>query len=92
MPYTKEYYENNRVKILENNKKYRDENSDKIKENSKKYYDEHKKELIEKHRIWAKSKFNCECGAIIRNDRKTEHLKLSLRHYEKMEIAQYSPL
>ena len=80
MPYTKEYYENNKAQILENNKKYRDENEEKIKDKRKKYYDENKKELIEKHRLWAKTKFHCECGAIIRNDTKNEHLKLSWRH------------
>ena len=53
--------------LLESNKKYREENKEKVNE---------------KHRLWAKEKFHCECGAIIRRDRKNEHLKLSQKHNE----------
>ena len=80
MPYTKEYYESHREEILEKNKIYREQNKDKMKKKSKEYYEENKDELRENHRIWSKEKFHCECGAVIRRDRKNEHLKLSRKH------------
>ena len=47
---------------------------------AKEYYEKHKTEINEKRRLWAKEKYECDCGAVFRRDRKSEHLKLSLRH------------
>ena len=80
MPYSKEYYDENREAILFKNKEYRATHASEIKERGKKYYEENKEKFIEQKRLWAKQKHNCECGACFRRDRLSEHLKLSVRH------------
>jgi len=85
MPYTKEYYEANRVEILAKSKTYREQHREEIKERQTKYNIEHKKENTERKRIWAKEKYTCVCGSIFRRDRKSEHEQLSKKHKEYCE-------
>ena len=74
--YQKEYYEENKIEILEQvkeynelhkveiaekHKKYYEENKVEILEQTKKYYEENKVEIAEK----MKEKMTCECGCII---------------------------
>ncbi len=87
MPYTKEYYEANRETILAKAKEYRANHADEIKERSKKYAFENKAKLTENRRLWGKQKYNCECGAIFRRDRLSEHLKLSERHSKYINLT-----
>ena len=80
MPYTKEYYNENREAILAKKKKYYDEHKEEKKAYSKNYHDENREKIRERHRLWAKEKFVCMCGAEFRRDRKSEHEKFSRRH------------
>lgn len=50
----KEYYEDNKDKILEHNKEYKDNNKDKIKEQRKKYNEENKEKIKEKDKEYYK--------------------------------------
>mgnify|MGYP003128030937 CR=1 FL=1 len=85
----KQYYEDNKDKILEkkknyhkNNKdkfkQYREDNKDKIKQKDKKYYQNNKDKINEKQ----KEKITCECGCIVsrtnlnRHKKSKKHLKL----------------
>ena len=72
----KKYYEKNKEKI----KIHYQENKEKIKENRKKYYTDNKEKIVERQRVWAKEKFHCECGAIMRRDWKIKHLKTTKAH------------
>ena len=86
----KEYYEQNRDKIIEQKKEYRDTNKDKIAEQKKEYYEPNKYKIKEhydknKQKIEEQKKpYTCECGSVFRIDAKSRHLK-TLKHqqYEK---------
>ena len=80
MPYTKEYYETNHEIILKKAKEYRESHKEEIKIRNQKYFQDNKPKIMESHRIWAKEKYKCPCGALFRKDRKTEHLATSDRH------------
>jgi hypothetical protein len=67
LEYQKDYYEDNKDKIKEQKKEYRIENADKIKEQMKGYRIENVEKL--------KEKINCECGAIIRKSDLSRHQK-----------------
>ena len=61
-------------------KDYYQENKEKIKEMRKNYYVDNKEKVVERQRLWAKEKFHCECGAIMRRDWKMKHLKTTKAH------------
>ena len=68
----KEYYEDNKEKILEYNKKYSEENKKKISEYNKKYSEENKEKIKEQKKVKVKCEF-CEC--LIRKDNIKIHQK-----------------
>jgi hypothetical protein len=74
--YDKEYYENNKAKLLEQNKKYYENNKEKNKDKIKKYQENHKAKLTEK--------FNCDCGGKYQFQHKSRHNK-SKRHQKFLE-------
>jgi len=76
----KKYREENKEKIAERVKKYRENNKEKVAEREKKYREENK-EKIDKYR---KEKIKCECGAIIRRDSYSKHLKTN-KHLKNIE-------
>lgn len=67
----KEYYEDNKDKILE----YYENNKEKINEKHKEYYENNKEKLKEYQKEYQKQKITCSCGSIIRLDSKSRHLK-----------------
>ena len=76
----KEYYDENKVNILEKTKKYRDENRDKILENKKTYYDENKVNILEKTK-----KYRDENRDKIREANRVQDVKRSDYLKEKVE-------
>jgi hypothetical protein len=63
--YKKEYYENNKEKILEYQKEYK-----------KEYRENNKEKILEYQKEYQKQKkITCSCGSIIRLDSKSRHLK-----------------
>ena len=67
----KEYYYDNKDKILEEKKIYYEENKEQILERNKKYNENNKEQIAEKQ----KEKTTCECGSIFRKYDKARHLK-----------------
>jgi hypothetical protein len=81
----KQYYEDNKDKILEKNKQYREDNKDEIskqkkeyseknKDKIKQYYKDNKEKILEKK----KKKYNCECSGKYTNCSKSKHLKTKI--------------
>lgn len=56
--YSKEYYENNKDRVLKQQRKYQEQNKDKIEEYSKKYREEHRDKLNEYARKWRQQNKN----------------------------------
>ena len=77
----KEYYENNKERLVEYKKEYRKNNPDKVKESQKKWLDKNKSKMLENR----KEKITCECGAVIRKDSLARHL-LTPKHKIQMQI------
>jgi hypothetical protein len=71
----KEWYEDNKEKIMEKQKIYEEKNKEKIKEYRKKYNEEYRKERNEK--------ITCECGTIFSKHHITRHMK-TLKHISLM--------
>jgi hypothetical protein len=69
---TKAYYENNKEKI----KQYLEQNKEKIKEQHKAYYRDNKERISQP--------FNCECGCIIKMDKKARHHRTQ-KHIDLMQ-------
>ena len=67
----KEYFNNRKDIKREYDKNYRIKNIDNKKEYHKKWYENNKDKISEMN----KEKFTCECGSILRIDKKTRHLK-----------------
>ncbi len=75
----KEYFEDNKLLVLEKTKKYYNENSDIILEKKKDYYinvvkpnyEKNKETILEKR----KEKITCECGSTLRKADISQHLK-----------------
>ena len=63
----KQYYIDNKEKILLKEKQYRDNNEEKILLKNKKYYIDNKEKI--------NKKFNCECGGMYTKSNKTNHTK-----------------
>jgi len=78
--YYKQYYTDNKVKLLEQHKQYRTDNKDKILELNKQYYTDNKDKIAEK----TKQKVTCECGCIIRKGDLSKHKKTK-KHLKLME-------
>jgi len=73
----KEYSENNREKILEQKKEYYQNNKQKIINNVKEYRENNKEEINEKR----KEKITCECGGVC-SDRNISRHRKSIKHQE----------
>ena len=69
--YKKDYYEENKEIIAEQQKEYKKQNKEIIAEYKKNYYEENKEKLAEKQ----KEKVTCECGCIVRYDKLGGHKK-----------------
>jgi hypothetical protein len=67
----KNYRKENREKLAEYGKKWRENNKEKIKEKSQEYY----RKTIEKRKEYCRKKWTCECGSIVSNSSKSNHLK-----------------
>ena len=90
----KQYYNDNKTKILDYHKQYNEENKEAIKEKKKEYYQVNKETIAEKGKVYrqnhketieakAGEKIPCECGMLIRRDWMSRH-KLSLQHQEQI--------
>ena len=78
----KEYYDDNKERLLEKQKKYYEENKDTILERNKEYYEDNKDKILEEKKEYYKEnkdkineKMTCECGSIFRKSDKARHLK-----------------
>ena len=69
--YTKQYYQANRDKILEQDKQYRQANRDKILEQKKQYYQSNRDKLLEP--------IVCECGATVSRNNLARHRR-TIKH------------
>jgi hypothetical protein len=67
----KNYYDENKIEILEKNKIYRQENKTFVNQLSKKYYEDNKLKISEQ----AKKEHVCLCGCKVRSDGIRQHLK-----------------
>jgi hypothetical protein len=67
----KQYYQDNKEKILKQNKKWTKDNYDKMREYKLKYYLKNKEKLKKKHN----KKILCFCGTEILNQNKVRHRK-----------------
>jgi hypothetical protein len=81
----KEYYQDNKVKILDYKKEYYETNKENMNEISKQYFKDNKERLNEKNA--------CECGGHYTFKNKSTHLK-SIRHLKYLDnpISGYSLL
>tara|TARA_R110001606_G_scaffold127039_2_gene261063 strand:- start:3326 stop:3925 length:600 start_codon:yes stop_codon:yes gene_type:complete len=86
----KEYRENNKNKIKQQQKEHYQKNKDKIKQATKKYQQTHKltREQKDRRNEMARVKITCECGAVINRNSMTNHKKTN-RH--KSLINQFTP-
>ena len=76
----KEWYEENRDKLLEDMKEYREKNKEKMLEQKKEWYEKNKGKLLEK---W-KETYTCEkCGTTLRKINKARHEK-SKKHINSL--------
>ena len=82
----KEYYEDNKEKVLERRKKYYEDNKEKLLECHKKYYEDNKEKIADQNAGYYQAnkekiaeKFTCECGVTIRKDSKSKHER-SIKH------------
>ena len=75
LDYKKEYRENNKEKITEKDKKYYENNKEIIAEKHKNHYENNKEKILEKH----KEKMTCACGSTFTKSHKLRHEK-SLKH------------
>ena len=67
----KQYYEDKKHKLLEQQKHRYEDNKDKILEQQKQYREDNK----DKIKVRVSQQYNCECGRIVRYDKKSRHLK-----------------
>ncbi len=78
----KEYYENNKEQICEQNKEYHQKNKEQICERKKDYYQNNKEQIIEQMKEYYQAnkdkiqqKINCECGGRYIFKNKKRHLE-----------------
>jgi len=76
----KEYYTDNKNKILEQMKEYYENNRNKRLEQMKEYYENNKNKLSEQRKI----KYTCPCGSCICKDTKAQHER-SKKHIKFLE-------
>jgi len=74
--YSTNYYQENRIELLQNQKLYYENNKQFVLDYHKKYNDLNKAKISEK----AREKYTCECGSYIRIGEKSVHLK-SKKHF-----------
>lgn len=67
----KEYYQDNKEKILEKKKEYCEKNKEKKKEYDKQRYEANRETILEK----IKETYICPCGSVLRQDAKARHEK-----------------
>lgn len=72
---SKDYYNDNREKILEYTKQKYNDNKQTISEKAKQKYNDNKQTLLEKRKI----KIECECGSVVRKADISTHFK-SIKH------------
>ena len=77
----KEYYQENKIELLEKFKEYRQENHDKILKYEKEYREVNKEAIKEKQG----QKVNCECGCIVSKSNMARHLKTP-KHLDFLKI------
>lgn len=89
--YNKEYYEEHKEELKEKKAEYYTENIDYFKDKSREYYEEHKEEIIDYNKQYRidnpdcrKKNVICECGAEVRAEGLSKHLKTEL-HAERMK-------
>lgn len=76
----KEYYKDNKEKILKQRKQYREDN----KERKKHYYENNKEKIAEQKKI----KMTCECGSTFRKVDKGQHMKTK-KHQSYIKTNNY---
>ena len=76
----KQYYEENKSKILEQTKIYNEENKEKIKSYKDEWYQKNKEKILAKN----KDNFTCDCGSEVRCSGKAEHNK-SVKHQKYIQ-------
>ena len=75
--YTKNYYQNNKQKLLEQVKQYNEKNKDIISERKKKHYQANKERFAEER----KETMTCECGMSFTKQHRARHIKS--QHHQK---------
>ena len=86
--YKKDYYEENKEKLLEQQKDYYEENKEKLLEQKKDWYEENKEKIAEKQKeyreankekiaLQRKIKVTCECGCEVQKICINQHIKSS---------------
>ena len=84
--YSKQYYQDNKLRCLENATQYRQENKEYYSEYNKQYYQENTEQILNKKRQYRQDnkerlkqhtdeKFNCPCGGRYVRKSKTRHFK-----------------
>lgn len=79
----KEYYDDNKDKIIEYQQQYREDNKAQINEQAKQYYQDNKQLINEKQNI----KFNCECGGSYSKRCKIKHQQ-TIKHQQFLQLQQ----
>lgn len=71
----KQWGEDNKDKIIEQQKQYYEDNKEQLKEQHKQYYEQNKEKIAEKSRERGKQKMTCDCGSTFRKADKSKHYK-----------------
>jgi hypothetical protein len=82
--YQKQYYLDNKEKLLEKQKQYNIDNNEKVKEYQKQYRIDNKERAKQYNKEINKQKFNCPCGGKYKYFDKSRHLK-SKKHQKYLE-------
>ena len=86
----KEYYQDNRERILKRVKEYSETNKDKIKEWHGNYY-QNNKEKWQQANEKRKEQITCECGCTLQKKAKSKHLKTSKHQHYINQMNQQEP-
>ena len=76
----KEYYKNNKEKLLEKSKQWKENNKEKLSVQRKKYNEKNKEKIAEREN----QKHNCKCGGKFTHQNKSKHVKTK-KHMKYIE-------
>lgn len=77
----KEYHKNNREKILKDKKEYHKKNKEKMNKNSAEYYKDNREKILKQKG----EKITCCCGSITRRSDKAKHER-TLKHVDALRV------